>query len=189
MTDRKTAIIDFEASALWGGYPIEVGIAKFQRFQGLHVPRIIESTGYVIRHDEWLRTGHWDPKAQAVHGLTKDNIFASGDPVRKIAYRLNEELADSDVYADSDFDGGWNDKLFSAAGIAPSYKIKHVREIFEKAVFVNEKCVLATIHGATHKAEEDARRIALAIMTGVVRPEDELYRRENRQPDAAHFIM
>lgn len=189
MTDRKTAIIDFEASALWGGYPIEVGIAKFHRFQGLHVPRDIQSTGYIIRHDSWLRTGHWDPKAQAIHGLTKDGIFASGDTVRKIAYRLNEELADSDVYADSDFDVGWNEQVFAAAGIAPSFKIGHVRDIFAKAVFINEDCVRETVRGPTHKAEEDARRIALAIMMGVVRPEDELHLWEKRQADAPHFIM
>lgn len=188
MTDRKTAIIDFEASALRGGYPIEVGVAKFHRFQGLHVPRDIESNARLIRPDKWA-DGHWDPKAEAIHGISKDEALHNGHCAREVAYWLNKELEGCYVYADSDFDKGWNDQLFAAAGIAPSFKIRHVRDIFEKAVFINEDCVRDTVRGAAHKAEDDARRIALAIMTGVVRPEDELYRGETRQPGAPHFIM
>lgn len=169
---KITAIVDFEASALWGGYPIEVGFAKFDVFRGRDVPRDIQSQSRLIRHDLWLETGHWCESAYKIHNISKDDIAAFGRSVREVAYWLNDNLSGCDVFVDSDFDEGWNNQLFKAAGIAPSFKMKHVREIFDGAVEINDHCVVDFIRQPAHRAGPDAARIARTIAACVVRPSD-----------------
>lgn len=169
---KMTAIVDFEASSLWGGYPIEVGFAKFDVYRGRDIPRDIVPQSRLIRHEPWLKTGYWCENAHQVHNISKDDIDRFGRSVREVAYWLNQNLSGCDVFVDSDFDEGWNDQLFKAAGIAPSFNMRHVREIFDDAVEINDHCVIDFIKRPAHRAGPDAERIARTIAACVVRPAD-----------------
>ncbi len=169
---RMTAIVDFEASSLWGGYPIEVGIALIPPFEGPDTLRKIVSSSHLIRHEPWLIGGYWDPRAQEVHGIRKSEIDAQGKDPLFVSAWMNDVLADCDVYADSDFDNGWNAQLFGAANTKPTFKLNHIRDIFDGAAHINDHCVVNFINGPAHRAGADAERIARTVAACIVRPQD-----------------
>jgi hypothetical protein len=95
--------LDFEASGLLpGSYPIEVAWASHHG----------NPESYLIKpHDDWLRSGSWDFNAEAMHGLTHEQLLADGTPVDHIAARLVDALHGWNVFAGSGMDQGWLDAL------------------------------------------------------------------------------
>lgn len=73
---RRLVFVDFEASALRDGYPIEVGWAWAENAH-------VEARSMLIaRADEWQSPGYqWDPMAEAIHGLTLEQVDRQGQPV------------------------------------------------------------------------------------------------------------
>ncbi len=85
------AVIDVEASGFGpGSYPIEVGMV---------LPNG-KTHCYLIRPAPgWT---HWDPVAEAVHGIRREILQARGVAIEEVARALNEILHDETIYTD-----GW----------------------------------------------------------------------------------
>jgi hypothetical protein len=99
--------LDFEASSLAKhSYPIEVGWAFEDG----------TSEAYLIRPA--LGWEEWDPKAQAIHGLSRDTLVNEGTPHDVVAHRMVERLTGHDLLASApSWDGKWLSILLRAAGL------------------------------------------------------------------------
>lgn len=103
----KIAFLDFEASSLGKhGYPIEVA----------WVLSTGEEESHLIRPDPtWT---DWDLKAETIHGLSQERLYAEGAPVTDVAERMMSALAGHALYATApSWDGKWLSRLLRAAGI------------------------------------------------------------------------
>ncbi len=100
-------VIDLEASGLSSqSYPIEVGIVldTGQRYQSLIRPL-----------EDWT---HWDPSAEALHGISRAELLKQGRPIRKVCEEINELCLGQTLYSDCwVFDNSWLNNLFARAGI------------------------------------------------------------------------
>ncbi|PZQ44383.1 MAG: hypothetical protein DI551_10240 [Micavibrio aeruginosavorus] len=165
--DIRHIVMDFEASALHGGYPIEVGVAfTWQDWK-------ITDEARLIRHDPWLDHGRWCSEAQDVHNLTKEDVRSGGQSIETVCDWLNGMLAGKTVYADHDKDKGWLCQLFDEAGKRPYFELLHVEKYINRASYVNESCLIDFTRGLEsgrdiHRAGPDARRIARALAACVV---------------------
>ena len=107
------SVLDVEASSL-DGYPIEVAISTAGG----------EIRSWLIR-PTWRWTD-WSPKAERLHGISREMLARDGVPVRDVARQLNEALGDGVVYSDSpEYDGFWCRQLFEAAGEEMRFRIVH----------------------------------------------------------------
>ncbi|HUA55286.1 MAG TPA: tyrosine-type recombinase/integrase [Candidatus Sulfotelmatobacter sp.] len=106
---RRIAFLDCEASSLdeQKSYPIEIGWCFADADD-------VESH-LIIPYPDWL---DWDPQSQKLHGLDRKTLFAQGEPGPPVARRLIEALGGADVYADSEKDRVWIEKLCATAGVA-----------------------------------------------------------------------
>ncbi len=107
------AIIDLEASGFGrGSYPIEVGV-KLQD-GSIHALLIKPA-------NSWQ---HWDESAQAIHGISREQLNAQGKNVREVAIFLNELCAGQTLYSDAwSFDSSWLGRLFDEAEIVQRFKL------------------------------------------------------------------
>jgi hypothetical protein len=99
--------LDFEASSLGDdSYPIEVGWAAEDGACEAHLIRPAPA---------WT---DWDPMAEAVHGLTRERLFAEGEPHDQVARRALEALAGHEVFVSApSWDGKWMSVLLRGAGL------------------------------------------------------------------------
>lgn len=99
--------LDFEASSLRkDSYPIEVGWAGEDGADEAHLIR--PAPGWT----------DWDPRAEAVHGLTRARLLAEGEPHAAVARRALEALAPHEVYVSApSWDGKWMSVLLRGAGL------------------------------------------------------------------------
>lgn len=117
--------LDFEASSLRPeSYPIEVGWAGEDGS--------LES--WLIRPAPgW---DDWDPAAEAVHHLTREQLLSAGRPHEEVAHRALAALKDHDVYVSApSWDGKWMSVLLRAAGLPRhALRLKDVDEAARAAV-------------------------------------------------------
>ena len=150
-------IMDFEASALHKGYPIEVGVA-------LTFPdHSIGAASRLIRHDPWLERGLWDTQAEGVHKIPKSELYERGEDVRSVCLWLNHSLRDETVIVSHYKDKGWLYQLFDAARSCPLFEVKEVAQEIEAASGVDEKALAAIMRDAPHRAASDAKHLARAL--------------------------
>jgi hypothetical protein len=99
--------LDFEASSLGrDSYPIEVGWAGEDGRDETHLIRPAP---------DWT---DWDPRAEAVHGLSRAQLLAQGEPHEAVARRTLEALASHDVFVSApSWDGKWMSVLLRGAGL------------------------------------------------------------------------
>jgi hypothetical protein len=99
--------LDFEASSLApDSYPIEVGWVMEDGAAEDHLIR--PAPGWT----------DWDPSAEAIHRLTREDLFARGDPHDEVARRMLEVLAPHDIFASApSWDGKWLSVLLRGAGL------------------------------------------------------------------------
>lgn len=121
------------------------------------------SDAFLIRpsHD-WT---HWDKAAEAVHGISREQLMEEGISVTESALRLDEMLGVETVFCDAlEFDGFWLARLFKAAGMEASFRLADVYEL-HGALGAERTARLEDILGSTpppHRAREDAARYAAA---------------------------
>lgn len=146
-------VIDVEASGFGvGSYPIEVGVA---------MPDGKVRCMIVCPEPEWQ---HWDDKAQALHGISREILLEHGSPVRVVAEQLNEWLEGETVYSDAwGNDSSWLALLFDAAGITQRFKLESLRALLSDLQVsrwheTKEK-VASEIDCQRHRASHDARVI------------------------------
>lgn len=99
--------LDFEASSLTNeSYPIEVGWAAEDGTRESHLIRPAP---------EW---SDWDPKAEAVHGISRAQLLAEGEDHAAVARRVLDRLSPHAVHVTApSWDGMWLSRLFRASGI------------------------------------------------------------------------
>ncbi|MBS4047170.1 MAG: hypothetical protein KG075_12570 [Alphaproteobacteria bacterium] len=117
----QVVFMDFEASALRDGYPVEVGWAWVEQSH-------VRADGMLIAPaDEWLTPGFvWDPIAEAIHGLPLSRLRSDGVAPTKVCHALNQRLQDKTVVFDTGPDGldrHWLDLLFMEGGQARQFKL------------------------------------------------------------------
>jgi hypothetical protein len=99
--------LDFEASSLGDdSYPIEVGWVFEDGGEEEHLIRPAP------------RWTDWDSTAEAIHGLSREELKAMGEPHEMVAKRILEALSSHTVYVSApSWDGKWLSVLLRAAGL------------------------------------------------------------------------
>ncbi len=123
MTIQIPPIIDVEASGFGrGSYPIEVGFALEDR----------EVHSYLIKPaPSW---DHWDPKAELIHGISREHLLVEGYTPREIALLLNEKLRGQTLYSDAwSFDSSWIGRLFDEAELVQRFRIETINKLLQPA--------------------------------------------------------
>ncbi len=151
-------IMDIEASGFGAGsYPIEIGIVLADG----------SSASWLIRPESaWTR---WDATAQAVHGISREQLATEGWPARVVAGELNRRLAGQTVFTDGwAHDYAWLAILFDAADLVPRFRLEHLRQLLsDEQAGLWSDCYAKTVQGAAHqerchRADADARLIQTA---------------------------
>ncbi len=119
----RPAVIDIEASGFgFQSYPIEVGIVLAS---GQRLSRLIKP----LR--SWT---HWDSSAEALHGISRDQLLQEGYAPRVVAEELNDILSGQTVYSDAwVVDKPWIDTLFDAVKINRDFRISPIEAIFSES--------------------------------------------------------
>lgn len=146
----KIAFIDLEASGLHPlSWPIEVGWCFLS---GSPVTDL-------IRPDDGWAQEAWDEAAEELHGISRDELEASGRPAGEICERLNAALADAAVYSDApDWDSFWLYRLFTAGQARQNFRVLDFGELFadiEERVFIAAKTHATSVSPHEHRAKSD----------------------------------
>ena len=167
-------ILDVEASGFGAGsYPIEIG---YVFGDGIAYCTLIQPA------PGW---NHWDPAAEAVHGISRYVLQHRGRTVAEVARDLNARLDGRIVYSDAwGNDLAWLAKLFDEAGLVQRFRLESLRSLLtdrEAAAWHAAKdAVLAETPSGRHRASRDAdvlRRALLRVKreyetgSGVAQPE------------------
>lgn len=101
---QSLLFVDLEASGLHpDSYPVELGWSGSS-----------EGSCLIRPEPGWT---HWDPEAEAVHGLSRDALFKDGIDVKAAANLLKMAADGAIIVSDApEFDEAWLHELFSAAG-------------------------------------------------------------------------
>lgn len=127
--------LDFEASSLSDtSYPIEVGWVFEDGRAEAHLIRPAPS---------WT---DWDEIAGHIHGISREQLDAEGEPHDDVARRMIEVLSGHDLLASApSWDGKWLSVLLRAAGL-PRYSLR--------------------LRGTRDAADEAVRRTLAAVLAG-----------------------
>ncbi len=157
--DRALPIIlDVEASGFGrGSYPIEIGLA---------FPDGATEAYLIHPAPDW---SHWDPEAERVHGIDRQELLVHGRSVVEVAALLDARLAGNCVYSDGwSFDASWVARLFDSAGFAQNFRIDTIRMLLnedEIAAWQRAREAVDAVHGPmVHRAAPDARRLQLTVL-------------------------
>lgn len=119
MNTSLPPIIDVEASGFGrGSFPIEIGFALEDR----------KVQSYLIQPSEnWT---HWSDEAEAIHGISRQQLADDGLGVRDVALLLNEHLFDKTLYSDAwSFDSSWIGRLFEEAELVQRFRIETINKL------------------------------------------------------------
>lgn len=107
-------MLDIEASGFGrGSYPIEVG---FVLGNGEARCMLIQPA------EHWT---HWDPAAQRLHGITREDLRRHGYPIRDVVEALNDTLCGRTLYSDGwVHDYSWLAVLYEAAHRVPTFRLE-----------------------------------------------------------------
>lgn len=167
MTEIAPVFYDCEASSL-EGYPIEVGWAFTDSETGAVV-----SEGHLIRPPEnWAVQKSWDRAAERLHGISPSQLWVDGRPAWEIARRMNAALGGRELFSDALQDEAWLRLLFDAAGVEPTFAIRRMdaailisqaaRKVgLDEAAYIRAKTEAAKLTPRRHRAEADARHLAV----------------------------
>lgn len=145
------AILDLEASGFGAGsYPIEVGVV---------LPDGSAWCTLIRPEPDWR---HWDPAAEALHGIPRELALRHGRPVGEVARTLNARLEGRTVYCDGwARDYPWLARLYDAAGCWPSFRLEHLHRLLDDAEARRfgalKRQLLAETGPQRHRASADAR--------------------------------
>lgn len=148
--------IDIEASGLGpDSYPIELGWAD----------TFGNSDGFLVRPlDDWT---YWDPVAESIHGIARDDLFQRGLDVVDAAEKLNDMLGFETVFCDAlDSDLFWISRLFDAAKLEPSFRVSdfyQLHKMLSNEHMLSLRQMLRSLP-VPHRAEADAARFARATV-------------------------
>jgi len=104
-----------------GGLPIEIGWAFIDTSTGE-----IQSESHLVKPFlHWDMQPVWDPDAEKLHGISLEQLHAQGRPPFEVARRMNEVLADRELFSDAPADDEcWLRIIFDEAGLDPAFTIR-----------------------------------------------------------------
>lgn len=155
---QPPAIIDVEASGFGAGsYPIEIGCVLAD---GRSYCALIQPVA------EWT---HWDPAAEAMHGISREVLAQHGLPPLSVAIRLNALLHGQTVYSDAwAHDYAWLATLHEAARVPPAYRVDHLARITPEIEARRWKDIRDDVQQSLqverHRASADARVLQMTWM-------------------------
>ena len=78
----------------------------------------------------------WDPEAERIHGIKREEILSRGESPLVICKIMNDQLAGKIVYTDApQFDGMWLSDLFSAlVNTRPEFELRNVNELLVQII-------------------------------------------------------
>jgi hypothetical protein len=167
---RVAPIIDVEASGFGAGsYPIEIGCVLRD---GRRLCTLIKP------EPDWT---HWDPKAQAMHGLTRSMIERAGRPIGDVCDWLNREIGPITVYSDAwHNDWGWINRLYDAAGRVPRMRVESLRAILMEDELAGWHDTVSRVRmrqrRRRHRAATDAATLQVAYVETLASTAVELLR-------------
>ena len=158
----SAVILDFEASCLPepGSYPIEVGAC---------ICATGETASWMIHPTAaWLETGVWSTDAETIHGISREQAIAEGQPPAEVLAALTAFVGDHEVLSDSpSAEGFWLRRLAAAAGQEPPFAVGDldsllttisVQEPPAAVGVVAQLTALSTSQGEIDAAREEAAR-------------------------------
>ncbi len=152
------AILDIEASGFGlGSYPIEVGFV---------LPDGTLWCSLIRPEIDWQ---HWDPNAEAVHHITREQLLQHGRTAHEVTEVLNERLRGTTVYSDAwAHDYTWLNRLYEVAERSPSFKLENLRSLLsddDAARWHEVKRGVAMGSSAPrHRASADARLLQQTLL-------------------------
>ena len=168
----QIVMLDIEASGLGDQcYPIEVGIVRAADLSGWSA---------LIRPAwSWRRNGRWEPKAEALHGISLAEVEAEGWDVVDVARALNEQLTGMVVFSDAaDFDGHWLEMLFKEAMDTQAFDLFFTTALFTNCrEMVEVDCPIVPMpeavaepnRGRRHRAKDDDHDLAMEFWRAIGR--------------------
>jgi hypothetical protein len=160
-------VLDIEASGFGrGSYPIEVGVV---------LPDGSAYCTLIAPAQGWT---HWDGEAERMHGISRGLLQRHGRAAGEVAGELNRRLAGRQVYCDNwAHDFPWLARLYDAAGVQPSFRLRHLRELLDEPAAARfddaRDGVARSLDLRRHRASSDARVLQLSVgrALGIVAPE------------------
>jgi len=150
-------VLDVEASGFGrGSYPIEIGFVE--PGGGLFCTLVRPAPG-------WL---HWDPAAEALHGISRELLQRHGRPADWVAAELNRRLAGQTVYCDGwAHDYPWVARLFDEAELNPSFRLEDLRTLLSERELGgwdrSLRALREELRPERHRASSDARLLQLCV--------------------------
>ena len=157
------AFLDFEASSLGKkGYPIEVA---WVFADGREESWLIKPAPF------WL---DWNADAQAIHGISRDQLMSEGTSVDEVAQRMMSVLTGCALYATApSWDGKWLSRLLRGAGV-PRHALR-----LQDTEIVQKRTIREALQDAGVPTDL-CRKIVLDILAQAGRKDDELGPPEHR---------
>jgi hypothetical protein len=162
---RAPAVLDIEASGFGrDSYPIEIG---FVTADGAAACTLVRP------EPGWT---HWDPAAEAMHGIRRDTALKHGRSAAEVARWLNSALAGQVVYCDGwAHDYAWLGALYEAAGQQPAFRLEHVVRLLSSAQAERlgplRQAAWSAAPGTRHRASSDARLLQRALASVLAQPQ------------------
>ena len=150
-------IIDIEASGFGArSYPIEVGVV---------MPDGEAYCSLIQPLDDWT---HWDPKAEAVHRVSRAVLMEHGRRPDEVARQLNQQLRGRTVYCDAWYhDYTWLGRLFDAVGLLQAFRLEDIRTLLSHEQMAcwdqAKQAIIGQLGMNRHRASNDARIIQLTL--------------------------
>lgn len=153
----KITTLDIEASDIHPqSYPIEIGVS------------LPSGNGYcslIKPPPEW---SHWSDEAEAVHGISRQEICEHGKSVSEVAHALNRYLNGKTVYSDCwVLDQPWMIRLFQAAKLEPDFILRDVMYCLSESEYAQlgeiKSAIESELNIERHRATNDARILQLAV--------------------------
>jgi hypothetical protein len=158
---RRIAFIDLEASGLGSAsFPTEIGWAIADEDGS------VESGSVLIRPPaKWTMYGNaWSPASEHLTGITRAMLDLDGLPPHRALKRFLDAVGDRDLFSDEPgYDAHWLSMLMDAAPCSlGGQKLGDVKKLIEQMGLTIE-----FVGSPTHRAEADARRLALAFARAI----------------------
>jgi hypothetical protein len=168
---------------MWRGLPIEIGWAFAEPTTGE-----IHSERHLVKPPpNWNLGPVWDPDAEKLHKITREELYAHDRAPVEIADRMNRTLRGQELYSDHPLDDKhWWFEIWKASGapaftlgdteaicmIEPTFKLREVNAYdfiarlgadrgWDTAWFETAKDESDRIAPKKHRAEADARHLAV----------------------------
>jgi len=152
---KRIVVIDIEASGLQStGYPIEIAWCSTDS---------CAVTSILIRPSSTWTS--WDYNAEALHGISREQLMRDGVSVRDAANIFSTATFGAEIYSDApDWDQYWLSLLLSQAGSILTKNVNNFDALISNGAhidgrFTDIKKQAYLMHAPRHRAGNDVKRL------------------------------